>query len=325
MKDYIDIFTVLGQRLASFGSDTDSQRIIEQAIEANPWFTHCDICCAVDAIRSQMLDETKLRLWMADYNTISHTERVAVIMAGNIPLVGFFDLMCVVMAGHECHVKLSSKDTVLMRFIIDELKSIDSSIPIFDYQADQHYDKVIATGGDDANRYFEEHFNTTRRLLRGSRHSVAILDGNESDADIEALVKDITTYSGMGCRSVSMIFALRSKQPILKECCAANAKLARNIASMRALYTMQGERFADYGGFLLVEGNDFPTSLTNITLCLYDDLKDVRQWLDANDERIQCVVTNIEGVERSVAFGLAQYPTLWDYADGVDTMRFLLD
>lgn len=322
--DCIELFTELGRRLDNFGQDDRTRRIISQATAANTWFTERDILRAVDAIRRELLDEGQMRSWRANYPTTNTSKRVAIIMAGNIPLVGFFDLMCVLMAGHECHVKLSSKDLVLMRFIIDELKSIYASVAIYDYNKEEHYDMVIATGGEDANRYFEKHFHDTRRLIRGSRHSVALLDGSEGNAELTAMTDDITAYSGMGCRSVSMIFA--PSNMILKDlhCSAVNEKLMRNIVAIRALYSMQDEEFIDCGGILLKEGNDFPTSLTTVTLCRYDNTEDVKRWICDNDTRIQCVVTRVAGIERSVEFGRAQYPTLQDYADGVDTMRFLL-
>lgn len=325
MTDYTEIFATLGQRLDGFGNDAATQDVMQRAISANSWFTERDIRRAVDAIRCEMLDGEKLRRWRASYPTSTTPRRVAIIMAGNIPLVGFFDLLCVVMAGDECYVKTSSKDTVLMHFIVDELKSICATIPIYDYHADDHYDKVIATGGDDANRYFEEHFHGTQRLLRGSRHSVALLTGEESPNDIEALCEDICAYSGMGCRSVSMIFAPRNTHFDNIKCRAANPKLERNIWAAKALYGMQGERYTDCGGFLLKDGDDFPASLTTVTLCRYDDMEDVKRWIIEHDAHIQCVVTRAANIPRSVDFGKAQYPTLWDYADGVDTMRFLLD
>lgn len=325
MTDYTEIFAALGQRLIGFGNSIETQNVIRQAIDANAWFSERDIRRAVDAIRCEMLDEKRLRLWRASYPTSTPPRRVAIIMAGNIPLVGFFDLLCVVMAGDECYIKTSSKDTVLMRFMIDELKSICATIPIHEYHADDHYDKVIATGGDDANRYFEEHFRSTQRLLRGSRHSVALLTGEESHADIEALCEDITAYSGMGCRSVSMIFAPHSTHFDNIRCSAANPKLERNILSTKALYDMQGESYVDCGGFLLKEGSDFPSSLTTVTLCRYDDIDDAKRWIREHDAHIQCVVTRVANICRSVDFGRAQYPTLCDYADGIDTMRFLLD
>ena len=320
MKHIVDIFSALGERLTHFGGDDASNRIIDEAIAANGWFTRADILRAVEAIRSEMLDREKLMAWLSHYTKTVEPKRVAVIMAGNIPLVGFFDLLCVVAAGHECHVKPSSKDSVLMRYVVEQLRDIEPNIAIYDYSTDATYDMAIATGGDDANAYFREHFAGTRTLLRGSRHSVAVLNGNESAEELQALHNDITAYSGLGCRSVSMLFVPRGYMPDFKRGVAENMKLRRNIQAMRATLTIEGAEFWDAGAFIMRRGEDFAQSLAVVTLCEYSDIEDVKKWIEENAEHIQCVVSRSD-----IPFGRAQYPALTDYADGVDTMRFLLD
>lgn len=320
MKHIVDIFSALGERLTRFGGDDASNRIIDEAIAANGWFTRADILRAVEAIRSEMLDCDKLMAWLSRYTKAVEPKRVAVIMAGNIPMVGFFDLLCVVAAGHECHVKPSSKDSVLMRYVVEQLRDIEPNIAIYDYSADATYDMTIATGGDDANAYFREHFAGTRTLLRGSRHSVAVLNGNESAEELQALHNDITAYSGLGCRSVSMLFVPRGYVPDFKRGEAVNVKLRRNIQAMRAMLTIEGVEFWDAGAFIMRRGEDFAQSLAVVTLREYLDIGEVSEWIETNAEHIQCVVSRSD-----IPFGRAQYPALTDYADGVDTMRFLLD
>lgn len=324
MKHIVDIFTALGERLNNFGSDERSNHIIEDAIAGNGWFTRSDILRAVGAIRSEMLEREALTEWFNHYTPTTHSKHVAVIMAGNIPLVGFFDLLCVLAAGHKCHLKLSSKDRVLMNYIVEQLRDIEPSIAIYDYSADEIYDMAIATGGDDANAYFREHFATTRTLLRGSRHSVAVLNGKESPEELYALYNDITAYSGLGCRSVSMLFVPQGYVPCFERGVAENVKLRRNIQAMRATLTIEDEEFYDAGAFIMRRGEDFAQSLAVVTLREYADIEDVKTWLKGNAEHIQCVVSNI-GIEGTQPLGRAQYPALMDYADGVDTMRFLLD
>lgn len=324
MKHVVDIFVALGERLADFGSDDHSNRIIEEAVAANGWFTRSDILRAIDAIRVEMLDRERLANWLKNYTKCVEAKRVAVIMAGNIPLVGFFDLLCVIAAGHECHIKPSSKDSVLMRYVVEQLRDIEPNIAIYDYSSDAKYDMAIATGGDDANVYFREHFAGTRTLLRGSRHSVAVLNGAESKEELCALYNDITAYSGLGCRSVSMLFVPRGYVPNFERGVAENKKLKRNIQAMRATLTIEGAEFWDAGAFIMRRGSDFAQSLAVVTICEYSDIEEVKAWLNGNTEKIQCVVSNC-GIEGSQPLGRAQYPALMDYADGVDTMRFLLD
>ena len=323
MKHIEEIFVALGERLANFGDDEHSNRIIEDALAANGWFTRADILRAVDAIRSEMLYREVLSKWLNNYTATAEPKRVAVIMAGNIPLVGFFDLLCVLAAGHECHLKPSSKDSVLMRYVVEQLRDIDKYIAIFDYSADATYDMAIATGGDDANLYFREHFAGTRTLLRGSRHSIGVLNGAESAEELRALYNDITAYSGLGCRSVSMLFVPRGYVPNFERGVAENIKLRRNVQAMRATLTIEGAEFYDAGAFIMRRGEDFAQSLAVVTLKEYADIADVKAWIKTNAEYIQCVVSNC-GIEGSQPLGRAQYPALMDYADGVDTMRFLL-
>lgn len=322
MSHTIETFTALGERLRHFGTTAAHRAIITSAIADNPWFTEVDIRRAIDAVCEDMLNGDKLTAWLAQYTPTTEPRDVAVIMAGNIPLVGFFDLLCVVASGHRCHVKTSSKDRVLMRFVIEELRTIDGDIAIYDYDAAQEYDMAIATGGDDANRYFREHFAQTRTLLRGSRHSVAILDGTESNDEMRGLAHDITSYSGLGCRSVSMIFVPEDWRGELYAMSAVNDKLKNNIRMQRAMLTMQQREFIDCDGYLAIYGDDFPTTLAAVTIYKYRSLEEVRRWISANSDRLQCITTHCD-IEGSVPLGHAQRPTLWDYADGVDTMAFL--
>ena len=326
MSGWVDIFATLGTRLTSFGHTERSKAIIASAIEQNVWFTAEDILRAVEAIRLEMLDSEKLRAWLSRYTTTSAPRRVAIIMAGNIPLVGFFDLLCTLCSGHHAYVKPSSKDHVLMEYIIDELRAIDNDIPIYKYNAEEHYDIAIATGGDQANEYFRRHFADTRHLLRGSRHSVAVLDGGESQEELRGLVADITSYSGLGCRSVSMLFIPEGYTLELPHTEPQNPKLGNTILSRRALLTMQRRDFQDYGAFLALPYDEFPQSLAEVSTQRYRNLSEVEAWLSEHREELQCVVShaNLRGAMTNVIpFGRAQYPTLYDYADGVDTMALL--
>lgn len=312
----------LGARLRGFGGDDTSREVMERAMAQNPWFTERDILRAVDAIRLEMLDRDKLSAWLACYTPTSKPQRVAIIMAGNIPLVGFFDLLCVLCSGHKAYVKPSSKDRVMMEYVIDLLRDINPNVEIYAYDKDTKYDMAIATGGDEANAYFRIHFEGTRHLLRGSRHSVAVLDGEESAEELQGLVEDITSYSGLGCRSVSMLFLPEGYGLRLAKSEAQNPKLRNNVAQRRALYTLQRRAYSDYGAFLAVEGAAFPNSLAEVTVCRYSNVEGVRSWIAEHREELQCVVSHLD-IEGCVPFGRAQYPQLSDYADGVDTMQFL--
>lgn len=326
MKSTIQIFSELGERLAEFGFDEGSRSVIARAVAENEWFSVEDIRYAVEAVRQQMLNADKISQWLSCYPAIGSraTKRVAVIMAGNIPLVGFFDLMCVIAVGDTPCVKPSSKDRVLEEYVEGLLCEIEPELRIERYVEGDEYDAVIATGGDSANLYFRTAFDGVPSLLRGSRHSVAVLSGKESKEDILHLADDIFRYSGLGCRSVSLIFVpKRYNLPLeVRKMCRA---YHNNYLQCRALLTMQGVRFKDLGGAVMVASKaEFPRFLSQINVVEYSSLNEVQAWLEENNDTLQCVVSNVDGLHsRCVPFGHAQLPTLFDYADERDIMQFL--
>ena len=327
MKSKVAIFSELGARLAKFGSDDESRSVIARAVAENEWFSEDDILYAVEAVRSEMLDAGKVSQWLLHYPSEGSREpkRVAIIMAGNIPLVGFFDLLCVLANGDIPCVKPSSKDRVLEAYIESLLLEIEPMLVIEKYVERAEYDAVIATGGDSANLYFRSAFEGVPCLLRGSRHSIAVLSGRESNDEINGLVDDVLRHSGLGCRNVSLMFVPKGYLPHLelRKMCGA---YHNNYRQCRALLTMQGVEFEDLGEALLVRQSmaEFPRFLSQINVVEYSSLESVQQWLIANDEALQCVVSAIEGLHsRQVLFGRAQKPTLFDYADERDTMQFL--
>ena len=327
MKQPLYIFTELGERLATFGEDVASRAVIERAEAENGWFTEADVRYAVRAICEDMLCREKLEPWLASYGVLDVTpaepKRVAIIMAGNIPLVGFFDLLCVVASGNHAAVKMSGKDRVLMSYIIEQLRDIEPEIPVSEY-ANEVVDAVIATGSDNANRYFRSRFADVPSLLRGNRHSVAVLTGDESAEQLRALSEDIYRYSGLGCRNVSLIFAPEGCEIELAECDVC-PKYANNLRQTRALLSLGGVEYRESGCSLLVEGREFSSQLSRINVVRYGSLAEVCAWLESHEEELQCVVSDFVEHSRRVAFGSAQRPALTDYPDDRDVMRFLLD
>ena len=318
MKSCVEIFSQLGEELRAL-----PQSVIAEAERQNEWF--CQVPTAIDAIRKQMLDPDKIRKWIATYPIAAHTpKRVAIIMAGNIPAVGFADLMYTICSGNIPVVKYSSKDRVLMEHIVKTLQRIEPQLVIEQYTDNSRVDAVIATGSDTAALHFRAMFGNIPTLIRGSRHSVAVLSGNEGAAEFEKLSKDIFTYSGLGCRNVSLIFA---PQGFDFELVVPQMPQGynNNYRHTRALMTMQGVDFTDCNGALTVEGGaEFPRHISCINICRYSSIENVKSWLADNKERVQCVVSAEKSIPGSVNFGRAQYPALNDYADDVDVMKFLL-
>ncbi len=333
MKSVIDIFFKLNTRLLH----GVPQQILEMATAQNEWFSNQEIRLAVEAIRQTMLQPEALERWITQYEQLPHTtpNRVLIVMAGNIPLVGFFDLLCVLMAGDHAFVKPSHKDRVLMEWIIDEILQIDPSTPInicdnSDINATTQIDRVIATGSDMAIAHFGALHGDKPTLLRGSRHSAAIITNDTSVEDMRWLADDIYTYSGLGCRNVSLIFVPKeiniSEIEIPHPSIEPNKKYLNNYRQSRAIYKMSGVSFHDTSLSCLVESDTFPASLSTITIIRYSTLTEVEKWIEKHDEELQCVVATPSSLNhpRRVNFGEAQRPTLYDYADGVDTMKFLI-
>lgn len=325
MKTTVEIFSALGERLAELGRDERSREVVRRAMADNEWLAERDIEQAVDAICRQMLRREKIDQWLARYDVPQRNpKRVAIIMAGNIPAVGFFDLMCVLACGCVPQVKYSSKDRALMEYIVALLREIEPNLLIEEYREGVFPDAVIATGSDSSNIHFRNAFGQIPHLLRGSRHSVAVLSGDETSEELEALSGDVFSYSGLGCRSVSLIFAPQGAEFVLpsREMCRG---YHNNYLQTRAMLTMGGCEFRDTGECVLVEGvAEFPKRLSRVNVCRYSSIEDVEQWLSANDERLQCVVSKMRVHPRTVPIGMAQYPALDDYADDVDVMEFLL-
>ena len=318
MKSTVDIFTALGERLR-----TIPQSIIAAAEEQNEWF--CQIPTAIDAICTQMLCHHKLSSWLNLYPMVLHTpKRIGIIMAGNIPAVGFADLLYTIASGNIPVVKYSSKDRVLMEYIVGQLQDIEPQITIEQMDSSSLIDALIATGSDTAALHFRTLYGDIPTLIRGSRHSIAVLTGSESSSDIEALQRDIFTYSGLGCRNVSLVFApqdfdFQITVPQMPQ------GYNNNYRHTRALMTMQGVAFSDLGGAIAVEGEaKFPRHISCINIYRYNSLAEVEAWIAENNNKLQCVVSHLKHLPRCVEFGMAQYPGLNDYADDVDVMKFLL-
>lgn len=340
-EQIIKLFVTLGEHFAHFGEEVTSRQAIADAIASNSWFSEQEIRHAVEALRTKMLDEDRLRAWFDSYPSlpVATHRNVLVVMAGNIPLVGFFDLLCVIASGNRCLVKPSSKDQALMQYIVDQLLDIapHTAIELFDGQTTP--DAVIATGSDNAVRHFRAEYGQLPLLLRGSRSSVAILTGEEGSEELSRLCDDIYMYSGLGCRNISLIFVpkeynLTTLANTLQQRQGHNLGYLNNYRQRNALMKMNGVEHTDLGHSLLIEERAFPTSISQINIARYSSLTEVAEWLADHDEKIQCVACNdlkftqryaqtCQPLLRAVPIGTTQTPALTDYPDAADVMEWL--
>ncbi len=304
---------------------------------ANPWFDEENVRRALGALGSVMTEE-KLEQWIARYPQLQqeHPVRdVLVIMAGNIPLVGFHDMLAVLLSGHRLLARTSSRDAGLHRLaglILTELEPAFAPFLSFTRERPERVDAVIATGSDNTARYFEYHYQKVPAIIRRNRNSLAILDGNESDEELRGLANDIFWYYGLGCRSVSKIFVPEGYNlegrlfPFFREHASVNLLPAwqHNLSYQRSVLTMENIPFLDAGNLILTEDTAIASP---IGLLYYEQYKNpgyVDNYVATYVDKIQCIVERTPSRNGSIPFGMSQFPGLWNYADGIDTMEFLL-
>ena len=318
-------FVTLGQQL----SDTNNALLIEAksaAYQQNAWFLPTFIDQAIEQIREQFLQQTALEEWTAAYPSIADQSthlKVGIVMAGNIPLVGFHDLLSTLIAGHTAVVKRSSKDQVLMDFIIASLIKINPAFEaqILVQEQLKNCDAYIATGGNTAGNYFEYYFGKFPHIIRKNKTSIAILDGTETLAELAALADDCMLYYGMGCRNVTQVWVPEGYDfiPFLNALKKYNYlqdqhKYKHNYDYQLALLMMRKQLYMDSGGVLMSEN---PSPFAAISQIHYQQYP-LGTSPTFNMDEIQCVVG-----KNQLPFGSLQKPLLAQYADGVDSLAFL--
>ena len=323
----LEKFIPLQKALSDFGGDEASRAVVERAVAENSWFTPRDVTASLRAISADMLSPHALEQWLARYPElpVASPRSVLVFMAGNIPAVGFADLLCVLAAGHRAVVKYSSRDTALMEYVVSLLKE-EFDIKTYDSATDSP-DALLAMGSDSTAAMLQQQFGAIPRLIRASRTSVAVLTGEESDAQLAALCDDICRYDGRGCRSVSRLLVPASYDfAPLKRALAqveVSAKWRAVYTHNRALALMSGVEVVDAGEALLQPSNEAPMNIATLHYAEYSNPAQAVEWIAERDSEIQCIVANSFEHPRCVPFGMAQHPSLTDYPDGIDTMAWL--
>ncbi|WP_242118732.1 acyl-CoA reductase [Aestuariivivens sediminicola] len=306
---------------------------LKLAEERNGWFTSDTLRFALNAW-VEALSLEHLTAWLQPYHiTTDPQKEVAVIMAGNIPLVGFHDFLSVLITGHKVLVKQSSNDKHLLPYLARYLEHVEpqfKGLIRFTDEKVQNFDAVIATGSNNTARYFKYYFRDKPAIIRNNRNSVAVLDGNESLEDLKALSEDVFRYFGLGCRNVSKLFVPRNYKfdlffeaiyhwhPIIEK-----VKYANNYDYNKAVYLMSEFDFLENGFFMIKEDAGYSSPIATLFYEFYDDPDELREKLDRDKEQIQCVVSR-GFMENEISFGQTQHPKLWDYADSVDSIKFLL-
>jgi Acyl-CoA reductase (LuxC) len=315
--------------------------LIKLSQSHNGWYTPENVFYAINSW-AIALNEDNLNLWLNKYDysntkTFDYSQEdkksVGIILAGNIPLVGFHDFLSVLISGHKVLIKTSSNDQKILPFLVKYLISINKNFKDYITFLDgklENYDAIIATGSNNTSRYFEYYFKDKPSIIRKSRNSVAVLDGSESKEQMIALGEDIFRYFGLGCRNVSKLFIPKNYnfdqffngmfpyQDVIKY-----EKYANNYDYNKAVFLMSNFALLDNEFLTIKEDASHASPIASVFYEFYDDLEILKIKLKTEKEQIQCIVSN-NLIENSIDFGQTQKPNLWDYADDVDTLEFLM-
>lgn len=347
-KNKISSFVELGKFLAQFSLD-NSQRnhevqhndrffdsfetLLALSQSHNGWFTQEQVYFAVNSWAEALTDEN-LSKWLSNYDFSKvQPKTIGLILAGNIPLVGFHDFLSVLISCHKVLVKTSSNDQHLIKFLANYLIAVDESLEeriTFTDGKLENFDAVIATGSNNTARYFEYYFKNKPSIIRKNRNSVAVLNGNESHEDLVNLGEDIFRYFGLGCRNVSKLFvpkgynfdaffqAIFEYQDVIHY-----EKYSNNYDYNKAVFLMSNFKLLDNGFLTLKEDQSYSSPISSVFYEYYESLSELKERLENDKDQIQCIVS--KGLTKnSIKFGQTQKPQLWDYADNVDTLEFLI-
>lgn len=328
LQERIEILVKLGAYIKN--NNPLWQAAKQKANLQNPWFTLDFIEVAANNIANNFLQKEKLQIWLQKYDCYhenKNPKNIGVVMAGNIPLVGFHDFLCVFISRHKITIKLSTKDDVLLKHLVEQMFLWNARLQneIAFAETLKNCDAYIATGSNNSSRYFEYYFGKYPHIIRRNRTSVAILTGNETTQELTKLATDIQLYFGLGCRNVTKLYVPKNNDflPLLNvlkeyEYYLDNHKYKHNYDYHLALLIMGNKKYMNNGSIVFTENESLFSPISQVHYTFYENANEVLKNLQGNND-VQCIVGKY-----GIDFGLAQQPQLMDYADGADTMDFLL-
>tara|TARA_B110000879_G_scaffold42684_1_gene60258 strand:- start:553 stop:1551 length:999 start_codon:yes stop_codon:yes gene_type:complete len=325
-EDCINRFVELGKLFTADNEELSA--CIQRTYVENNWLIEDNYWQAIREWKTKLIPDNLLA-FARDYTWSTSPKKVGIIMAGNIPMVGFHDLLCVLLSGHRANIKPSSDDKYVMLYIAKTLASLGLEEKITVVERLDKIDAVIATGSNNSFRYFEHYFKHIPNLLRKNRKSLAILDGTETDEQLKDLADDVFQYFGLGCRNVSLLFLPKSLDitrvldNFMQYADLSNHnKFANNYTYHKALLLMNTEQHLDTGFLLPKERLELNAPLACINYAYYESDTEIQSFIQENESEIQCVVGNYSKLD-TIPFGKSQRPDLQDYADNVNTLDFL--
>lgn len=313
--------------------NAEFNNLINSAPNHNAWFTVEEVRKSLSGLKG-MLEEESLIKWFKTITVTENPKKVGLILAGNIPMVGFHDVISVLATGNIALIKLSSSDGQLLPALLKKLVSFEPLLAdrIIYVERLKDFDAIIATGSNNTSRYFDYYFGKVPNIIRKNRNSVAVLDGTETEEEIRLLGNDIFDYFGLGCRNVSKIYFPEGYEiekffkPLEQfKLINDNFKYNNNYDYNKSIYLVNLVQHFDNGFLLLKEDKGLSSPLAVLFFEKYANLTELEELLLTEKDNIQCVVTHtgIKPGNDTVSFGQSQHPRLWDYADNVDTVSFL--
>ncbi len=330
LEDRILAFEKIGNIFLNFEKSQFFIDVIDKSTSENTFFTKPNVKYAFLAL-GQMLSGNQLRRWLSSYEIGNDPKKVGVIIPANIPLVGFYDFLCVLLSGNIFVGKLSSSNTVLLPFVSNLLSDINPKFKtrIFFKNNLNDVDLLIATGNDNSADYFNYLFQNKRKIIRKNRNSIAVLTGSETDDEYIKLAHDIFMYFGLGCRSISKIFVpLSFDVNKFKKVFQNNFKTTcepylDNYNYNKAIFTVESKFFLDLNNLLIIESAKINSPISVLYYEYYDSIKSLQNLIYTNRNQIQCIVSNNNFDSNVIRFGDTQNPTVFSPPDQVDVLKFL--
>ena len=332
LKDRVDTFKKLGVIFSNPDNMMLLNDTIELAYKNNSWFTADNIKFSLLAL-AKMLDGNSLILWAQSYNIINQNKRIGVVVPSNIPFVGFYDFLCVLLSGNIFVGKLSSSNNILLPYVSKIIIDINPDFKqyIFFEQDLKDIDLLIATGNNNSAYYFHSKYSNLKKIIRDNRTSIGVINGLETKRDYYNLKHDICRYFGLGCRSVSKLFVPEDfdfqKLKAAFDCdhiFQVHSHYMDNYQYQKTLYKINNVDFIDFHNLLLVESDQIESPISVLYYQYYNHVDDLPSLLTKYSDHIQCVVSKDSSIKDSISFGSAQQPTLYNFPDGLDVMQFIV-
>ena len=336
LKQRIDLIIEAGESLKNFEGNEEIMTAMSMAGSENSWFTEDNIKKSISSICNNYTDRSKLEQWLGNYQVPENKEPkiLGLLLAGNIPFVGIHDVIAGFITGHLLKIKYSDKDTYLMKLFVKLIIDQNPEAQVYFEEVERMngIDMVIATGSNNTARYFDYYFGKMPNIIRKNRVSVGVLGPDTSMTELKLLGEDVFSYFGLGCRNISKLYLPKGyKVEMIMEAFedwkswVLHNKYKNNFDYNYAIYLLNKVKFLTNGSLITLEDDSLYSRISCLHFSYYESIDELKEQLKEIEDQVQCIVSNmtLDGI-KTYGLGESQSPELWDYADGVDTMKFLV-